>query len=85
MEEILSLLIGNQNQCCETCGHFCKYNKDWEIYWREKLSELEKKTKQKTIDNLNVGFLRQWLNEDRITDKEMVTNEDLISFIKPFN
>ena len=25
----------------------------------------------------NIGMLRQWLNEDRITDKEMVTNEDL--------
>ena len=25
-----------------------------------------------------IGFLRQWLNEDRITDpKKMVTNEDL--------
>lgn len=30
-----------------------------------------------------VGMLRQWLNEDRITDpKKMVTNEDLIHFLK---
>jgi hypothetical protein len=28
--------------------------------------------------NLRIGLLRQWLNEDRITDpKKMVTNEDL--------
>lgn len=26
---------------------------------------------------LNIGMLRQWLNEDRITDKKMVTNEEL--------
>ena len=27
---------------------------------------------------LNIGFLRQWLNEDRITDpKKMISNEDL--------
>ena len=30
----------------------------------------------------DVGMLRQWLNEDIITDpKKMVTNEDLIHFI----
>ena len=29
----------------------------------------------------NVGMLRQWLNEDRITDKKMVTNEDLELFL----
>jgi len=29
----------------------------------------------------NVGFLRQWLNEDRITDvKRMVTNKELLSW-----
>lgn len=27
--------------------------------------------------NSNVGFLRQWLNEDRITDKKLVTNEEI--------
>lgn len=31
---------------------------------------------------LGIGFLRQWLNEDRITDpKKMVTNEDILTFI----
>ncbi len=30
----------------------------------------------------NVGMLRQWLNEDRITDpKRMVTNEDLLTWL----
>ena len=38
----------------------------------EKTAEVEK----------NVGLLRQWLNEDRITDKEMVTNEELMTFFK---
>jgi hypothetical protein len=52
MEEILNLLIGNQNQCCETCGHSCKDNKDWEIYWREKLVEFEKKTKEEFLKRI---------------------------------
>lgn len=30
------------------------------------------------MKNKNIGMLRQWLNEDRITDPDkMVTNEDL--------
>ncbi len=30
----------------------------------------------------NVGMLRQWLNEDRITDsKKMVTNEQILSML----
>lgn len=33
-------------------------------------------------ENIPVGFLRQWLNEDRITDKPMVTDEDLRAFIR---
>ncbi len=41
--------------------------------------------KRNVINNLNVSFLRQWLNEDRITDKPMVSDEDIMSFIKPFN
>jgi len=33
-------------------------------------------------DMVRVGMLRQWLNEDRITDPEkMVTNEDIISWL----
>ena len=31
----------------------------------------------------NIGMLRQWLNEDRITDtKKMVTNKDIEDFLK---
>lgn len=31
----------------------------------------------------NVGQLRQWLNEDRITDpKKMVTNEEIETFLE---
>ena len=30
----------------------------------------------------NVGFLRQWLNEDRITDpNKMITNEDILRWL----
>ncbi len=33
-------------------------------------------------EKMGVGFLRQWLNEDRITDpKKMVTNEELLVWI----
>lgn len=32
--------------------------------------------------NIKINFLRQWLNEDRITDpKKMVTNEDILHWI----
>ena len=33
---------------------------------------------------LRIGMLRQWLNEDRVTDpKKMVTNEDLHHWLDP--
>jgi hypothetical protein len=33
-----------------------------------------------------IGMMRQWLNEDRITDpKKMITSEDLIYWIKKKN
>lgn len=32
--------------------------------------------------SLKIGFLRQWLNEDRISDpKKLVTNEDILHWI----
>src|ERR1035437_1070234 len=34
------------------------------------------------FERKNIGMLRQWLNEDRITDpKRMITNEDIIKFL----
>lgn len=34
-------------------------------------------------DKKNIGLLRQWLNEERITDpKNLLTNEDIIAFLK---
>lgn len=49
--------------------------------------ELGVKTWEQTLDaicelhereiGMRVGFLRQWLNEDRITDKKLVTNEEI--------
>jgi len=41
--------------------------------------------KRNVINNLNVGFLRQWLNENRITDKPLVSDYDIMHFIKLFN
>jgi hypothetical protein len=36
--------------------------------------------------NKEIGMLRQWLNEDRITDpKKMVTNEELLIWLTPKN
>lgn len=36
------------------------------------------------ILKVRIGMLRQWLNEDRITDsKKLVTNEDLIYWLQP--
>jgi len=33
---------------------------------------------------IRIGMLRQWLNEDRITDsKKLVTNDDLIYWLRP--
>ena len=34
-------------------------------------------------DMSHIGMLRQWLNEDRISDpKMMVTNEDILHFLQ---
>lgn len=30
-----------------------------------------------------IGFMRQWLNENRITDKKMVTDGELLSWLSP--
>lgn len=38
--------------------------------------------KKVTTDMSNIGMLRQWLNEERITDvQKMVTNEDIVHFL----
>ena len=35
------------------------------------------------VSELNIGLLRQWLNEDRITDpKKMVTNEQIKEWLE---
>jgi len=40
--------------------------------------------KLQSFTEQSVSFLRQWLNEDRITDpKKMVTNEDIKHWLKP--
>ena len=42
----------------------------------------QKEKEWKEENELQIGFLRQWLNEDRITDpKKMITNEMIKVFI----
>ena len=39
-------------------------------------------TEQKKVTEKNISMLRQWLNEERITDpKKMVTNEELKAWL----
>lgn len=47
-------------------------------YWADK-----KAAEAPITTNLrNIGMLRQWLNEDRISDPEkMITNEDIASWL----
>lgn len=49
-------------------------------WFLETLDAIREKVIQETIKEIktNIGLLRQWLNEDRITDlKKIVSNEDL--------
>lgn len=54
-----------------------KSAKDKLYNWHlKKMKERDEKLKQ------NIGMLRQWLNEDRITDiSRMVTNEDILMWL----
>jgi hypothetical protein len=46
------------------------------------VTELFKKCKS-SITAQKIGMLRQWLNEDRITDyTKMVTNEEIMAWLK---
>ena len=50
-------------------------------FLREALLDLEKRTVEDMLAKL--GFMRQWLNEDRITDpKKMVSTEELAYWFK---
>ena len=56
--------------------------------WQIKLENFIEKTLSHQNEEFteNVGFLRQWLNEDRIDDtKKMVSNEDIIRFLEMKN
>ena len=47
-------------------------------------SQLEQQTREETLKEVieKMGFLRQWLNEDRITDlNKMVTTDELLVFL----
>jgi hypothetical protein len=51
-------------------------------YHAGKLRTILSRTISKADLIQRVSFLRQWLNEDRITDpKRMVTNEEILKFI----
>ena len=77
---------------CTDCGEHCDVvdNKEtWQnrfdgtIIVSEQMNKDIKQFFQQELDRIsnNVGFLRQWLNEDRITDKKMVTNEEIEVFL----
>lgn len=50
----------------------------------KQMYELGKKDEWKRV-KVNISCLRQWLNEDRITDKKMVTNEEIETFLTIIN
>ncbi len=61
---------------------------DWKVDGSETLNDLVTKAYQAGIKDgreevdRKIGMVRQWLNEDRITDvNKMVTNEDLKVFL----
>ncbi len=50
------------------------------IDWIEEIRQQREEAAREAIQNLNIpiGMLRQWLNENRITDhKKLITNEDI--------
>lgn len=51
-------------------------------YFLEEIKQALLTVQKEERENIPVGFLRQWLNEDRITDKNLVTDEQLLTFIK---
>lgn len=56
-------------------------SEDVKTFIEKALLEVKRET-EKELD-IKIGQLRQWLNEERITDpKKMVTNEDLKTFLK---
>ena len=62
------------------------FDKQFEIVRIEKLlpllEEWEKEIRGEERATIPVGFLRQWINEDRTNPKQsMVSNEDIIRFI----
>lgn len=47
-------------------------------YWVGAVEKAKQEEREFQTTSVRIGMLRQWLNEDRITDpKKMVTNEDL--------
>ncbi len=63
--------------------HYCP-NHDWKkvkLLFLKTRQEAREEERFKIYDR--VGFLRQWLNEDRITDpKKTVTTKDIIHWLK---
>lgn len=53
-------------------------------YIEERTTELVEEQERKMTLDTYIGFLRQWLNEDRINDpKKMVTNSQIESWLWP--
>lgn len=61
----------NASSCTEDCGKWYKKPNTNACGCSNNELECYKKWKH------NIGMLRQWLNEERITDKKQITNEEI--------
>lgn len=68
--------------CCG--GDYCDspHNEELKDFIRKSIAEAVKADRKRIFDRL--GFMRQWLNEDRITDhNKMVTDDELQHWLNP--
>ena len=53
------------------------------VYLQSEVDAIKKQIREEERANIPSGFVRQWINEDRTTDKQkMVSNEDIRGFIQ---
>lgn len=77
-----------EHKCCPHCGKcgHAPHSEGCEISTpkdtREEKQYGDEFLAEKPFEQKNIGKLRQWLNEDRITDpKKMVTNEEISKWL----
>jgi hypothetical protein len=87
-KELARLILSIANRAYDSCvkGQ-AMLSVEWEKCFTDYFIKLFDREKAKEREKLKskIGFLRQWLNEDRITDpSKMVTNEDIESRLKDY-